>query len=102
MIILWHLLVDDAATRGHPLHIPHTNYAAVTYAVPMCHRSSQNISNRLDSPMQMPREPGEIVLWNVVAEIVEQEEGIKLLCVSKAKRSAKMHPRTFDSRFRFD
>src|SRR5713101_6589255 len=50
----------------------------------------------------MPRKAGQIVLWNIIAEIVQQEERIEVFCVSEAECTPEMHTRTFKSRFRFD
>ena len=101
-IALRHLLVNDATARCHPLHIAGTDDAAVAHAVAMRHGPRQHVSDRLDSPVRMPREAGQIVLRNVVTEIVQQEKRIEVFCVSKAERPAKMDSRTFERRFRFD
>ncbi len=102
MIALRHLLVNDAAARCHPLHIARADDAAVAHAVSMRHRPRQNVSDRLDSPVRMPGESGQIILRDIVAEIVQKKERIEVFCVSKTEGSAKMHSRTFERRFRFD
>src|SRR5450755_846798 len=102
MIALRHLLVNDATAGRHPLYISSADYPAVANAVPMRNGSGQHVSDRLDSPVRMPRESCQIVLRNIVAEIIQQEERIELFCVFKAEGSAKMHARTFERRFRFD
>src|SRR5579864_1438325 len=102
MIALRHLLVNDAAAGGHPLHITSADHAVVAHAVAVGYGSGQHVRDRLDSPVRMPRESGQIVLRNIVAEIVEEEEGIEVFCVSKTECSPKMHARTLESRLRFD
>src|SRR2546427_6070379 len=102
LIALRHLLVNDPAARSHPLHITSTDHAAVADAVAMLHRSGQHVCDGLDSAVRMPRKAGQIVLWNIIAEIVQQEEWIELFCVPETECTAEMHTRTFKSRFRFD
>jgi hypothetical protein len=46
----------------------------------------------------MPRESSQIILWNIIAKIVEEEEWVEIFCVSKTECSAKMHARAFKSR----
>src|SRR2546426_12212545 len=86
-------------SRSHPLHITSTDHAAVADAVTMLHRSGQHVCDGLDSAVRMPRKAGQIVLWNIIAEIVQQEEWIELFCVSETEGTAEMHTRTFKSRF---
>src|SRR4030042_1179965 len=46
-VALRHLLMDDAAARGHPLHVPGTNNPAVPDAVSMFHLTAKDIGNGL-------------------------------------------------------
>ena len=94
-IPLRHLLVNDAAACGHPLHIAGSNRAAITDAVGVVHRTGQNIGDGLDSAMRMPGESGQIVFWDIVAKVVEQQEGVEIFSVSEAKRAPKMHACAF-------
>jgi hypothetical protein len=64
--------------------------------------SGEHVGDCLDSTVWMPRESSQIILWNIIAKIVEEEEGIELFCVSKTECPAKMHARTFESRLRLD
>src|SRR5882724_5802650 len=102
LIALGHLLMNDSAARSHPLHIAGADNAAVPDAVTVFNRPSQHVCDRLNSPMGMPGKAGKIVLWNIVAEIVQQEKRDEVLCVPEAKRTPKMHTRTFERWFRFD
>src|SRR5271169_64047 len=102
LIALRHLLVNDAAARSHPLHIAQADDAAIANAVSMRYGSGQHVSDRLDSPVRMPRESSQIVFRNIVAEIVQKEERIEVFCVSKAEGAAKVNSRTLERRFRFD
>src|SRR4051812_44381 len=70
-IALRHLLVQDAAARGHPLHVASTEAAAVAEAVAVLDRSGEDIRDRLDAAVGMPRKAGLVVVGTFVAEIVE-------------------------------
>ncbi len=74
-----HLLVQNAAARGHPLHVAGRHAAFVAEAVAVRHFAGQDVGDGLDAAMRMPGESGEIIRWILVTEIVEQEERIELL-----------------------
>ena len=50
----------------------------------------------------MPREARQIVLRNVIAEVVEEEERVELGCIAEAERAAQVHARAFEGRLGFD
>src|SRR5262249_29186090 len=52
-----HLLMNDSAPRGHPLHVTCAYGAAVSDAVTVFDGAGENISDRLNATMRMPREP---------------------------------------------
>ncbi len=66
-----HLLVNNSPPRCHPLHVPCPQLALVPQAVPMLHRPRQNIGDRLNPAMRMPRKPRQIIRRNVIPKIVE-------------------------------
>src|SRR6185295_7075815 len=99
-ITLWHLLMNDPAADGHPLHITGTDDAVVAHAVAMLHGSRQHIGDGLDAPMRVPRKSCQIVFRNIVAKVVEQKEGIKVPGIAKTECPPQMHPGTFERRFR--
>ena len=70
VIALGHFLMEDAAPRGHPLHVAGTHRAAVAEAVAVLHGAVQHVGDRLDATVRMPRESREIVLGMLVAEVV--------------------------------
>jgi len=80
-----HLLVQDAAAGGHPLHVTGRHLAFVAEAVAVFHRPGQHIGDGLDATMGMPREPGEIVFRVVAAEIVKQQKRIEFFSLAKAE-----------------
>ena len=96
-IALGHFLVDDAPARGHPLQVAGPDGAAVAHAVAVLDRAGQDVGDGFDAAMRMPREAGEIIVRDVVAKIVEQEEGIEVGGIAEAERAAQMHARAFES-----
>ena len=95
-IALGHLLMNDAAARGHPLHIARGDRAVVAHAVAVLDGPGENVGDRLDSAMRMPGKAREIILGNVVAEIVEQQKRIEIGGIAKAKSAAQVHARSFE------
>ena len=70
-VTLRHFLMDDAAPRRHPLDVASRDSAVVTHAIAMLHGSGEHVRDGLDPPVGVPREPRQIVLGNVIAEVVE-------------------------------
>src|SRR6185436_9770785 len=93
-----HLLVHDAATRGHPLDIARAEAAAIAEAVAMLDRAGEDVGDRLDPAMRMPRKPGHVVARAVVAEIVEQQEWIELGGIAEAERALQLDAGAFNGR----
>ena len=93
-----HFLMNDAAARRHPLHVTRADGAAVAHAVAMLDRSGEDVRDRLDAAMRVPRKSGEVIFRNVVAKIIEQKERIEIGSVAEAKSAAQVHPRTIASR----
>jgi hypothetical protein len=50
----------------------------------------------------MPGEAGQVIIRNIVAEVVEEQERIENGCIAKAERAAEMDAGAFESGFRFD
>jgi hypothetical protein len=93
-----HLLVHDPAPRGHPLDVASAERTGVAEAVAVRHGTSEDIGNRLDAPVGMPREAREIVRRTVVPEIVEKEERVELRGVPEPERPPKFDAGAFDGR----
>src|SRR5262249_19628460 len=91
-----HLLVQDAASCCHPLHITAAKAAAIAKAVAMLNTSRQYVCNRLDPAVRVPWKAGEIVVGPLVAEIVEQQERIELGGVAESERALEPDARTLD------
>ena len=95
-VALGHFLVNDAAAGGHPLHVAGGDGAVVAHAVAVFDGSGENVGDGLDAAMRMPRESGEVVLGDVVAEVVEEQERIEILGVAEAERAAQMDSGAFE------
>src|SRR6185295_16825147 len=96
LIALRHLLVEDAAARSHPLHVAGAEAAAIAEAVAVRHLTGEDVGDRLDAAMRMPREAGEIVGRVLVAEIVEQQKRIELARVAEAECALQLDTRAFE------
>src|SRR4029453_4803706 len=70
--------MQDAAARRHPLHIARAHLAAVAEAIAMFDAASQDVCDRFDATVWMPREPREIRVGIVVAKIVEEQKRIEV------------------------
>src|SRR5207249_4150529 len=94
-IALGHLLMNNPAPGGHPLHVAGADRAAVAHAVAMFDFAGEDIGDRLDAAMRMPRKARQIVFGFLISEIVEEQEWIGLSGIAKAKRAAEMHASAF-------
>ena len=101
-VALGHFLVDDAAAGGHPLDVAGGDGAPVSEAVAVLDRSCQDVRDCLDTAVRVPGKAREIVFRDVIAKIVEQQEGIELGRVAKAKCAAEVHAGAFGRRFTAD
>jgi hypothetical protein len=70
--------MDDAASGSHPLDIPRGNGAAVSQAIPVLNASCENVRNRFDTAVRVPRKARQIILRNVVPKVVEQKKWIEI------------------------
>ena len=68
----------------------------------MLDRAVEHVGDRLDAAVRMPREPGEVVLRAVVAEIVEEQERVEGLGLAEAEGTVKLHPGAFGMWLRLD
>ena len=101
-VALGHLLMDDAAARRHPLHVAGGDGAMVPHAVAMLDGAGEDVGDGLDAAVRMPREARQVILRNVVAEIVEQQEGVEIGRVAEAERAAQVYARAFQGGLGFD
>ena len=97
-IPLGHLLVQDAPASRHPLHVPGSQAAAVAQTVAVGDSPGQHVGDGLDAAVRVPWESGPVVLGVVVAEIVEQQEGIEVIRLAEAESAVQPHTGPFDRR----
>src|ERR1700687_4364108 len=95
-IALGHLLVDDAAAGGHPLHIVRGDRAAVAEAVAVFDGAAQHVRDGLHPTVRMPRETFQVVVGLVGTEVVEQQKGVINLWATEADRAVQVDAGTFD------
>ena len=98
VVALRHLLVDDAAPRGHPLDIPGGNLPAVPHAVAVLDGSRENVRDRFDPAVRMPWEARQVVFRPVIAEVIEEQERVEVARVAEPERAAQVHAGSFEGR----
>jgi hypothetical protein len=64
--------------------------------------AGEDVGNGLDAAMWVPRETGEVIGGDIVAEIVEEQERVGVGGTAEAERAAEMDTRAFESGFGFD
>src|SRR5512135_2698681 len=89
--------MDDAAPRGHPLHVTGGDDTAIAQAVSVFNVAGKHIGDRLDAPMRMPRKAAAVVGRIVGVEGIEQQKGIELRHLLEAERAPEAHPSTLES-----
>ena len=101
-IALRHLLVNDPAPRRHPLDVAGGDGALVPEAVAVFDGSSEDVRDGLDPTVRVPWEAGQVILRNIIAEVVEEQERIEIRGVAEAERASQMHARALEGRFGLD
>src|SRR5579872_4726808 len=94
--------MDDAAARRHPLHVAGSDSSAIPHAVAVLHGAGEDIGDGFDAAVGVPREARQVVLWNVVAEVVQKQERVEFGGVAEAECAAQVHAGAFHGRFGFD
>src|SRR5215831_9634605 len=77
-VSLRHLLVENAASGRHPLHVSNPEGPAVAQAVAVIDGAGEHIRNGLNAPMRVPWKPGAVVLGTIVAKVVQQKEWVEI------------------------
>ena len=77
-VALWHFLMQNPAPCGHPLHISSAQRAVVSKAIGMGDSPFEHIGDRFDPTVGVPGEALLEVDRPFVAEIIKQQERIKL------------------------
>ena len=64
--------------------------------------AGEDVGDRFDAAMRMPREPREEILGTLVAEIVEEKEGIELAGFAESEPAMQLHAGAFHGRRGFN
>src|SRR5205814_6648479 len=91
-----HLLMNDAPSRCHPLDVTGGDGAVVSHAIAVLDRSREHIRDRFDAAVRMPRKAGQVIVWNIVAEIIQKQKRVEIRSITEAKCSAQMHACAFE------
>ena len=101
LVALGHLLVQNAAAGGHPLHVACGHAALVAERVAVGDLTGQHIGDGLDAAMRVPGEAGQIIRGILVAKIVEQQERIELAGLAEAEGALQLDAGALDGGFGF-
>ena len=55
----------------------------------------EHIGDGLDAPMWMPWKPAQVLIGNVIAKVVKQQERVKLARIMKAESAVQVHACAF-------
>ena len=69
--------MDDAAARGHPLHIAAFEVAAIAEMVFMQHVTIEHIGHGFKAAVRMTGKTGDVIVGVFRAELVEHQKGIE-------------------------
>ena len=75
--LLRHLRVDDAATGRHPLHVARAEMSTVAEVILVQHVPREHVGHSLETAVRMGREPLDVFVRAVAAELIEHEERIE-------------------------
>ena len=90
---LYEMYPLNAAIRQDPL---------VPFAVTVLHGSGEHISDRLEAPVRMIRETGDVIGAGIGFEFIEQEKGIQKIEPRKSQASPETDSRSVGRLLRFD
>ena len=89
--------MEDATTGGHPLHVACAEAPAIAEAVTVFNRAGKHVRDRFDAAMRVPREPREVFVWVVVAEVVKEQERVVFRGVTEPERTPQLDACAFES-----
>ncbi len=95
-VALRHLLVHDAAARGHPLDVAGAEAAAISQTVAVRNASGKHVRDRFDAAVRMPWKPGEKILGVLVAEVVKEQKWIEFRRIAEPERPLELDASAFD------
>ncbi len=91
-----HLLVDDAASGRHPLDFAGADDSLIAHAVPMLDLPRDHVGYRLDPPVGMPGEPGDVIPWLVGMKIVQHQKRVEKRDFGVSEGAFELHAGPFD------
>jgi hypothetical protein len=91
--------VEDAAAGGHPLDVAGAEASVVSETVAMIDRASQDVGNRFDAAMRMPRESRQVIVGVVVPEIVQEQKWIEFRGVPESECASQPYAGAFHRGF---
>ena len=94
--------MQDATPSGHPLHIAGRHLAFVAKAVAVFDGAGEDIGDRLNAAVRMPRKSRQIICWILIAKIVQQKKGIEFFRLAKTEGALQLHARALDGRHRLN
>jgi hypothetical protein len=77
-VTLRHLLMDDAAARGHPLDVSGGDGSMIPDAVGVLDASGEDVRDGFDPTVRVPRKTGPVLFRYVATEIIEQKKGVEV------------------------
>src|SRR6266568_6357042 len=96
LITLRHLLMQDAAPSGHPLHVAGGHLAFVAQAIAVFDRASKDIGDGLNAAVRMPRKSCQVICWIVISKIIQQKKWIKFFGLAETEGALQLHARALD------
>ena len=90
LLLLGHLRVHEAASRGHPLHAAGHEHALVAVVVAVTHATIEHVGDGLEAAVRVIGKAGDVVLGPVGAELIEHEERIKVRQLRLADDAAQL------------
>ena len=91
-VALGHLLVQDAAAGGHPLHVARGHLALVAEAVAVLDGAGEHVGDRFDAAVRMPRESGQVILRTSLRKSSNSRNGSNSLVLPKPKARCSFTP----------
>ena len=81
---LWHLLMKNSAAGRHPLTLAGVDCAAVAEAVHVFNLAADEVGDRLDPSVRMPRKSRGIIVWIGGIEGIQHQKRIEVIYVAIA------------------
>ena len=93
-----HLLVNDAAAGGHPLHVTGADHPPVAHAVAMFHQAFEDVGDGLDPPVGMPGKAGQVLFRFAGMEVIQHQKRVEQWHLVVAEGPLEMHTSPFPGR----